>query len=226
MKPPCLPGAEKFRFCDRKFDQIPRKIFPPIVNNINDCCFEEQSLFEIENNRHSPSKNSSSSNEKDPDYLLELSHHSSSSDSLSCHSCIDGRANHLLQSTKTIKCDQKSLDSVSTVSSNLDDLIHQMNGYSLDSHRRHGRHPKRKPILPISTRLTSRVLNLTSYHIDTNTNNDNDDDVDDGHHSINNDDEVDADVEDEFEETQSKRNLFPNEIEKKSFSTKPVINES
>lgn len=151
MKPPRLPGTEKFRFCDKKFEQM---------NKPNGILIEHNDFVGNDDHHKATDK-------VDADFLFNLTNSHLSVDSLSCHSCLstDGvqystdnnSTSHLMKIS-----DQKSYDSVSTASSTLDDIISQMNlnGYTGQQHYARS---KRKPSLPISSRMTSRLFNLTTF---------------------------------------------------------------
>lgn len=136
MKPPRLPGTERFRFCDKKFEQS--KVAAPSL-----ICDDQIDSGVV---------SSSELIRKDP-FLLHFPTRSLSNESLVC-SCISD-------------CHHQTADSISNgrVSSCVpEELIRQSNLQGT----RYEQHNKRKPHLPISSRLTSRVFNLTNYFSEVN----------------------------------------------------------
>lgn len=151
MKPPRLPGTEKFRFCDKKYEQM---------NSKRNGILIEHNDFGADDHK--------TTDKVDADFLFNLTNSHLSVDSLSCHSCLSTDAvqystnnnspSHLMKIS-----DQKSFDSVSTASSTLDDIISQMNLNGYTGQQQHYGRSKRKPSLPISSRMTSRLFNLTTF---------------------------------------------------------------
>lgn len=127
MKPPRLPGTERFRFCDKKFEQSKGK--PPVI-----C--EEQ-----------PDGVTSTKLTRKDSFRLQFQARSCSNESLLC-SC-GGDHSHT---------SADSITNSGTSSCVLEELISQPNNLPGTRYE----HNKRKPHLPISSRLTSRVFNLTN----------------------------------------------------------------
>lgn len=131
MKPPRLPGTEKFRFCDKKFEQ----------NIVSGSCQEEPSDNSVGCGVVSAKK----LNRKDSFLFAMQSSRSLSNESFLCSYASE-------HSHRT----EDSLDN-GVSSCALEELMSQAN---LQMARYE--HNKRKPHLPISSRLTSRVFNLTN----------------------------------------------------------------
>lgn len=133
MKPtkqPRLPGTERFRFCDKKFEQS--KVTAPSL-----IC-EEQIDSGVVTSKKLIRKDS---------FLLHFQARSLSNESLVCSCSSD--------------CHHQTADSITNgrVSSCVpEELISQIDLPGT----RYEQHNKRKPHLPISSRLTSRVFNLTN----------------------------------------------------------------
>lgn len=117
MKPPSLPGAEKFRFCDKKFNITTKQCLSNSVDrSIDSTDFDSEINAPL---------------------LITLSH-SLSTDTI--HTAIFD--------------DKNQFESIG-VAKSIGELT---NGTSSIRFSRN----KRKPILPISSKMTSRVFTLTS----------------------------------------------------------------
>lgn len=130
MKPPRLPGTERFRFCDKKFEQSKVEAQTLICEDQNDSGIVASSKLIRKDS-----------------FLLHFQARSLSNESLVCSCSSD--------------CHHQTADSISNgrVSSCVpEELISQSNLPGT----RYEQHNKRKPHLPISSRLTSRVFNLTN----------------------------------------------------------------
>ena len=125
MKPPRFPGTEKFRFCDKKYDQNKSLDFD-----------SNQTDSKVISNNKLLRKNS---------FFFSLRNRCLSNESLMC-SCMSDHSHGTNMFTNV------------SSSCTLEGMISQTN---LPMTRLE--HNKRKPNLPISSRITSRMFTLTNY---------------------------------------------------------------